>query len=184
MTDHFARLGLSPRAALDPEELKARYHELARESHGEEGADSADLNAAFSCLPQPSTRLRHLLELLFPDEASQRLGGTIPGVFIDLFSSLATAIQKVDAVGARKKAARSALAQALVAGDEMEAREAIEAVGSLIHAERHALEETFPELDTSMAFDKLSRAYRAFGFLDKWQAQVRAKLLELYESDG
>ncbi|MEZ5330272.1 MAG: J domain-containing protein [Verrucomicrobiales bacterium] len=198
--DYFALLGMPRRAVLDAEELKRRYHELSRETHPDVQAssesvtaDSAEINAAYRCLLQPSTRLRHLLLLVAPDESRQLKGGQIPGAFIDIFSSLAAAVQLADGVIAKKKAATSALARALLAGGEMQAREALEAAGQRVAEERASLEsESLPSIDADLANSdnptavapKIAEAFRAFGFLDKWQAQVREKLLELFESGG
>ncbi|MCB1097031.1 MAG: DnaJ domain-containing protein [Verrucomicrobiae bacterium] len=199
--DYFALLGMPRRAVLDAEELKRRYHELSRETHPDVQAssesvtaDSAEINAAYGCLLQPSTRLRHLLLLVAPDESRQLKGGQIPGAFIDIFSSLAAAVQLADGVIAQKKAATSALARALLAGGEMQAREALEAAGLRVAEERASLEsESLPAIDADLSANsdnptavapKIAEAFRAFGFLDKWQAQVRGKLLELFESGG
>ncbi|MBX7102795.1 MAG: hypothetical protein K1X57_01850 [Gemmataceae bacterium] len=69
MTDHFARLGLTPGFALDPAELQRRYLVASRSVHpdlaGEAaGADAARLNEAFAVLRDPFRRGDHLVTLL------------------------------------------------------------------------------------------------------------------------
>lgn len=184
---------------LDADELKRQYHAVSRETHPDANrtetgsqSDSAETNAAYQCLLQPSTRLRHLLVLIAPGEVTKLKGGQIPDTYIDIFSRIANAVQGADQMIARKKGATSALAQALLAADEMEAREALEDAGALLADQRAAIEsENLPaidallaseQVDQSVIVEKISESYRALGFLDKWQAQVRAKLLELFEA--
>ncbi|MGK0186263.1 MAG: curved DNA-binding protein CbpA [Verrucomicrobiales bacterium] len=197
--DYFALLGMPRQATLDAEALKLKYHAITRETHPDASpgsldsrSDSAEINTAYQCLLQPSSRLKHLLLLLAPEEGALLKGGQIPDAFIEIFSRIANATQAADGLISRKKAATSALAQALLSGDEMQAREALEDAGGLVAEQRTNLEsECLPAIDAAMASDdqtpaaiasKISEAFRAFGFLDKWQAQVRAKLLELFEA--
>ncbi|MDA0811829.1 MAG: DnaJ domain-containing protein [Verrucomicrobia bacterium] len=199
--DYFALLGMPRRAVLDPAELKRRYHDATRETHpdvvlssAQVTTDSAEINAAYRCLLQPSTRLRQLLLLVAPDQVAQLKGGQIPSAFIDIFSALAGAVQAADGVIAKKKAATSALSRALLASEEMLARESLEAAGLTVAAQRASLEsDALPAIDAALSADtinpdaataKIAEAFRAFGFLDKWQAQVRGKLLELFEAGG
>lgn len=199
LKDSFALLGMPRRAVLDAAELKRRYHDATRKTHPDVllsseavTADSAEINAAYACLLQPSTRLRHLLFLVAPDQVAQLKGGQIPSAFIDIFSSLAGAVQAADAVIAKRKAATSALSKALLAGEEMQVREALEAAGLTVAEQRASLElDALPAIDVALlahsnnlgaAAAKIAEAFRAFGFLDKWQAQVRGKLLELFEA--
>lgn len=202
--DYFALLEVPRRALLDADLLKLRYHAVTKKTHpdvslpsSEQEADSAEINAAYSCLLQPSTRLRHLLSLIAPEEVGQLKGGAIPDAFIDIFSRLATAVQGADALIVKKKTTTSALAQALLTGEEMKAREDLEAAGAMVAEQRIALETgALPAIDIALdalvnkpdsvvaasIASKIAEAFRAFGFLDKWQAQVRSKLLELFES--
>ena len=99
MTDAFAELNLPRRAALDPAELQARYHELSRDRHPDAAPDAekanrttafARLNQARDLLERRSSRLRHLGALLFPDFTPPH-GGTLNGELMDLFSRLAPA---------------------------------------------------------------------------------------------
>lgn len=199
--DHFSLLGMPRAATLDSGLLKSRYLAAARASHpdgGDEartqgGADPAAVNAAYQCLLQPSSRLRHLLESVAPEAAEQLKRGQVPEPFLEIFSRLAVAAQQADALIARKKAASSALSRALLAADEMEAREALEAAGALISRQRAILEtEALPAIDVQLqsapgaaaTAARIAEAFRAFGFLDKWQAQVRGKLLEIFEAGG
>ena len=199
-TDYFALLDVPRLASLDADALKARYLAITRETHPDAGlstagnsTDSAEINSAYNCLSQPSSRLRHLLELIAPGAKAELRGGEIPAPLMEIFAQLATAVQKADAIIGKKKAATSALSVALLASAEMEVREGLEAAGFLIAEQRAALEsQALPEIDSGLrsapdsneVHAKIANAFRAFGFLDKWQAQVRGKLLEMIEAGG
>ena len=124
--DFFAVLGEPRRPWLDPEEVKDRFHALSREQHpdqqaagsnAETDAGFARLNQAHVTLRDPKTRLRHLLELEYP---LIRLSGpaSVPATLADLFAPIHGLVQTTDALLAKKLAAPSALAKALLAREE------------------------------------------------------------------
>jgi len=75
MTDYFAFLNEPRRPWLDPDSLKGKFLELSAEIHPDRVHDAPEaekqrahtryleLNAAYNCLKEPKSRLRHLLEL-------------------------------------------------------------------------------------------------------------------------
>src|SRR5580765_7856135 len=107
MTDYFALLGVPRRPWVDEEALKARFLELSAGAHPdrvhEAGADEkqranarfAEVNAAYTCLREPKSRLAHLFELETggrPKEVEQILPGTM-----ELFMEVGQLCRQVDA---------------------------------------------------------------------------------------
>ena len=116
--DFFALLGEPRRPWLDPEQVKETFHRLSRTEHPDqqaaENTDFARLNQAQATLRDPKGRLRHLLELEYPEVKLSGPSG-VPGGLADLFVSVHELLRETDAVLAKKAAAASALAKALLA---------------------------------------------------------------------
>ena len=134
--DFFALLGEPRRPWLDPARVKDTFHRLSRTGHpdqqtpplpGEESADAgfARLNQAQVTLRDSRARLRHLLELEYPQV---KLSGPaeVPATLADLFAPIHRLIREIDDLLAKKAAAPSALAKALLARDEFSLRERAE----------------------------------------------------------
>ena len=192
MTDLFALLGEPRRPALDPERIKETFHRLSRTEHPDQhaspsdttGADFAQLNLAQATLRDPKTRLRHLLELEFP---TVRLAGpsTVPPTLADLFAPTHTLLREIDALLAKKSAAPSALARALLAREEWTLRERAEATLAEVET-LHA--STLVDLQTvDTAWDgrppdadvRLHDLYQRFSYLSRWAEQLRERLFVL-----
>ena len=185
--DYFEVLGLRRRVFIDNEALRARYRELSKQAHPDAGGTTeraALLNDAQNCLSATSARLKHFIELEFP-EAHPEHGGQIPPALMDLFLVVAAGMQKADAVISKHRGAQSAVVKALLKQDELEAQETLENSAARVRATMETLERT---LDGSAddggapALAKLQELQRTFAFLEKWRAQIRAKLLALFES--
>ena len=137
--DAFALLGLPRRAVLDAGEVRAAFQQAAAPVHPDGAGNDEDrerrtaqfaaLNEAQATLTSLPQRLRHLLALEFPDTAAARTGVIMEGTMMDLFSTVAAAVQGAAAVQTKKQKAATALAKAMLAGEEMAAREV--AVSSL-----------------------------------------------------
>jgi curved DNA-binding protein CbpA len=89
MTDYFALLGQPRKPWLDPEQLKQKYHELARQSHPDK-----NVNEAYRTLADAKSRLQHLLAL--EGVALAASSNEIPEELTDLFMAIAPALNKID----------------------------------------------------------------------------------------
>ena len=89
MTDYFALLQQPRKPWLDPEQLKQKYHELARQSHPDK-----NVNEAHRVLADPKSRLQHLLALEGVVLAAS--SNEIPEELSDLFMEVAPALNKID----------------------------------------------------------------------------------------
>ncbi len=181
-TDAFALLGLPRRALLSVDEVRAAFQKAAAAVHPDGAGDDAEraartaqfaeLNEAQATLTSLPQRLRHLLSLEFPEAAAVRTGVVMDGAMMELFSAVAAAVQRAAAAQSRKQKAATALAKAMLAGEEMEARESLEAASRLVEAARAALEAELSGYETDV--EQLRSCAARAGFLEKWQAQLRA----------
>lgn len=187
--DAFALLGLPRRASMNADDVRAAFQRTGSQSHPDGAGDVAErtqrtadfaaLNEAYAVLGSLPRRLRHLLELEYPDTAATKTGVVMDGAMMDLFSITGAAVQAATTVQAKRQKAATAIARAMLAADEMLAQEALESAARLVEAARAALETEIEELDrlreagVNVAARLQSCAARA-GFLEKWQAQLRA----------
>src|SRR5882724_9760255 len=121
MPDHFALLGEPRRPWLDAGALKQKFLTLSANAHPDKihsasdmeksaaAKSFAELNAAYTCLADPKTRLLHLLELELgakPKDIQQ-----IPTALADLFAEVANSCRSADGFLAEKSKATSPLVQ-------------------------------------------------------------------------
>lgn len=184
--DAFSLLGLPPRATLDAEALQSAYLAATRSAHpdqpGGDAARSAELNAALETLKSPVTRLKHLLE-----NHSDTAWRAIPldAGLMGLFEKLGPLLQTAAAFLKKKQAAASALAKALLAGEEMRLREALEDLGLRLDEAWRELEATLPALDARLqtgdttAWADVQSLQARLAYLAKWRSQIRETLLGL-----
>ncbi len=188
MTDHFAALGFERRAALDAETVKARFQERGRDLHPDaNNGDSqafAALNEAQAVLSRPSARLRHLIELVWGLEAVESMrGGAMSAGLMERFAEIGAVLGRADGLIAKKTKAQSALARALLAGEEMEVNQALMAAGGTLMRLRREVEARLPSLDAALASGGGERetvsACRDLSYAEKWQAQLQERLAAL-----
>ena len=185
MTDAFALLGLPPRAVLDDSVLQDAWREAARAAHpdqpGGDAARAAELNAALDTLKSPVSRLKHLLEL---HQVPWRAVPLDAGL-MNLFERLGPLLQRGITLLAKKQAAATALAKALLTREELQQREALEILGLEIAEAWTALEQSLPPLDARLTagdatvWTDLQACQARLAYLDKWRRQLREQLLAL-----
>ena len=190
MMDAFAKLGLERRAALDAEALKAAWIERGRAAHpdhaGGEHQESAEINAAYELLSEPNTRLKHLLEIDYPQESKAWATVPMDEELMTLFMKLGPLLQKVEALAKKCDTAASALAKALLANEQMALQEEVEEQLRQLEGMSEKLEGSLEEIDAlrangdrDRAFERMRRAQAAFAYLSKWQRQAREALMKL-----
>ena len=195
MTNYFALLGEARRPDLDPERIRETFHRLSREQHPDAAADSggagegggdafARLNQAQATLSDPKGRLRHLLELEYPEI---RVAGpsVVPPALADLFAPVLTLVRDTDALLAKKAAAPSALARALLARQEFALRESAETLLARLDALHAAALEELRAFDAAWeprppdAAARLVDFHGRFAYLSRWTEQLRERLFQL-----
>ena len=186
MADCFDLLGLPARAALDEAELQQAYIAATKAAHPDQAGGSVqlstDLNAALELLKSPVTRLKHLI-----DSRSGIGWRPIPlsAEMMSLFENLGPLLQRSAQFLTKKQAASSALAKALLASEEMQLREALEALNEAIEDHWQHLEAQLPGCDAQIAsgesqvWSDLQAIQAQFAYLAKWRSQIREKLLGL-----
>lgn len=188
MEDCFVILGLPRSAAVDEETLHKAYADKSRSAHPDHGgsdAEAARTNAAYETLRAPERRLKHLLELGAPEDAKAWRTVPMDEPMMALFLHLGKTLEASAKFLEKKSKAQSALAKALLANEEMQQREALEAIGFEIEERRRVLEAGLGELDQTLregsreAWKNAALAQARFAYLGKWQTQMRERLLAL-----
>ncbi|HYR57444.1 MAG TPA: hypothetical protein VEO95_02395 [Chthoniobacteraceae bacterium] len=188
MIDHFAILGQPRRPWLEADALKDAFHRRSAALHPDvpgtgNAAQFAALNAAYAALREPASRVRHLLELI--DPAALNTAAAPPIELSDLFMQLAGLRRRLDDLLVKRNPASSALARALLAGDESAQRREFDTMrGRLETAEAAALAEV-RAIDsrwsdrTAEDARSLASLYHRLSYLARWLAQTREALFAL-----
>ena len=188
--DFFALLSEPRRPWLDAEQVKETFHRLSRTEHpdqqaAQQDADFARLNQAQATLRDDKLRLRHLLELEYPEVKLSGPSSVPPGL-TDLFMPVHGLLTESDALLAKKAGASSALAKALLAREEFAAREKVEALLEQLDASHGAVLEELQAFDAlwigirpADAAVQLHGFYQCFAYLSRWIEQLRERLFLL-----
>lgn len=190
MTDCFALLGEPRRPWLDPESLKEKFHKLSATHHPdvarEPGVDFSAINAAYQTLQDPKARLRHLLELEFPDAFTRPL--RIPPGIADLFETISRGRGGVASFLEKRAALQSPLEIALLTPEKIELIGAMERLLEILTREEAKIFAQLKAADTAWERDKagsleaLLEIYQGLSYAGKWLAQVRGDLARLAET--
>jgi len=195
MSNPFETLGFQPTLAVDPTWLENRYLELSKECHPDSPNGDpdrfAELGTARSTITSPSRRIAALLDALTGSHtdgsSSAPRAGKMSGELMDLFAELSPALQVVEDVARRKHEAKSELARALLANEELAARAPLEKAGIAVQAAINQRVERFGPLDHGIGHgigDDLEKQLRELShelaFLEKWQSQIRETLMKLF----
>ena len=175
MEDAFAVFGISRRPLIDEPALKETYLRLAADLHPDaSGGDDEEFHLvqeAYKTLRDPVTRLRHLLELVFP--TFKRDGGHVPHA--ELFLRAGNAVQAARTVWQRFESNSSALAKALLSPEIAEALRQIRAASGLVQHADDELARQLEELDSrwpDVSPDELSALATAYRYVSRWKAQL------------
>ncbi len=200
MTDFFALLNEPRRPWVEPERLKAKYLKLAAEAHpdkqrglsetekGPVNRRYAELNAAYNCLADPKSRLRHLLELELgakPKEVQQ-----ISNILADLFAEVATTCRDADTFLAEKGNTTSPLLQVQLFERAQEWVEQLNLLQRKLKEWRDKLTDELKLLDKQWSaagadgahggiLPKLEELYRLFSYGNRWSGQIQERIVQL-----
>jgi curved DNA-binding protein CbpA len=199
MTDSFSLLNQPRRPWLDAELLKEKYLTLSTSVHpdkidpadeGEKGVTAitfSELNAAYACLTEPKSRLRHLLELELgakPKDVQE-----IPPELADLFTEVATVCRSVDVFLLEKSRAISPLRQVQLFE---RAQQWIEQLNPLrkklgngdeqMKNELKSLDDAWLKADATARkalLKNVEELYRRFSYFNRWNGQVQERVTKL-----
>lgn len=201
MTDYFTLLGQPRRPWVDPEALKEKFFALSTTVHPDRvhGADKtikaqadesyAALNAAHQCLRETKLRLQHLLLL----ETGSKPGDlkTIPEDLVQMFSQVALLLRQTDPLLKEKAQAVSPMLKVGVLERAMPHLGTISTLQTAIDSRRTELDGELRALDAEWAgtvtnpqmreeaLAGVQRLYHLFGFVDRWSAQLRERMIQL-----
>ena len=195
MKDNFLLLTEPRRPWLDAESLKTKFFALSSEVHPDRvhNASESDklaanqryseLNAAYQCLREPRSRIRHLLELELGAKPSDLTN--VPDDLMDLFFAVGKAFRDVDAFLAEKAKATSPLIQVQLFERGMNHVEQLNELSRKISPRRETLLEDLKSLDAvwrsgdSAQTDRLLNIWRLLSFYERWLAQIQERIAQL-----
>ena len=178
MSDHFAELGLARAAWVEAEEVKSRHHLLMAACHPDKSQGNANratrLNVARRILEKPATRLRHVLELEFPNfQSSQK-----PQPDWDLFSRTGEAARLATQVASATASATSPLARAVAKKQSAETRKNLAALQEELAQRAKDMEQKTKSL-TLTDPQAISNLAEEWTFLNRWQSVIHEALSTL-----
>lgn len=172
MTDLFAVLGLPRRP--DPGDIKEEYLRRAALLHPDASTgDTAAfqvLQEAFRALGDPSARLRHLLELTFPQATVQ----TAP-MQGELFMQVGATVQQATDFCRRWDSTRTPLARAVLAEEKARLENKLREVAQILERQRAAMEAELKIIDSrwpEVSPEELNQLAAGLAFISRWQSQL------------
>jgi hypothetical protein len=199
MTDNFALLNEPRRPWLEADLLKQKFlaqsanlhpDKIHSASDAEKNVTSkkfAELNAAYSSLLEPKSRLLHLLELELG--AKPKDIQTIPSALADLFAEVATVCKNTDNFLAEKNKVTSPLLQVQLFERGQDWIEKLNILQRTLNELREQLTGELKSLDTQWIsadvashkdiLPKLEELYRLFGYFNRWNSQIQERVVQL-----
>jgi hypothetical protein len=178
VSDHFAELGLARAAWVEAEEVKSRHHLLMAECHPDksqgDGNRATRLNLARRMLENPATRLRHILELEFPNFQSTRK----PQPDWDLFSRTGEVARLATQVASAIASATSPLARAVANNQAAETRKKLAALQEELTQRATDMEQKTKTLSLTDP-QGISNLAEEWTFLNRWQSVIHEALSTL-----
>jgi DNA repair ATPase RecN len=164
MTDYFALLQQPRKPWLDAEQLKQKYHQLAREKHPE----PAMLNEAYRVLADPKLRLHHLLSL--EGAPASTAGQPVPDQFANFFIEIGALVTDVDRVIGETTAANSALSKSLLKTSILEQQRRVHDVLTRVRdLHDKALNDLRAIDNPQQNLPQIENAYHQLAYLTRWK---------------
>ena len=195
MTDNFLLLNEPRRLWLDADSLKTKFFALSSEVHPDRTHNASEsdklkatrryseLNAAYQCLREPRSRIRHLLELELGTKPSDLT--SVPDDLMDLFFAVGKAFRDVDAFLVEKSRATSPLIQVQLFERGMERVDQLNDLSRKISPRRETLLDELKMLDSTWnshsdaQTDRLLNIWRLLSFYERWLAQIQERIAQL-----
>ena len=204
MTDFFALLNEPRRPSINPDSLKEKFlalsgnlhpdrvHNASEPEKQEAGRRYAEFNSAFTTLADPKTRLQHLLEL--------ERGGSLPKIqavpsnLMDDFMRIGELLRQIDRFLMERDQVTSPMVKVQMFARGQEWTDKISDWQKFLNEVRDKLlvrlEAMNPPWDSAPATDsperiaalpiaELEAIYQVFGFLTKWQNELRERMVRL-----
>ncbi|HHY84362.1 MAG TPA: hypothetical protein GYA07_02320 [Verrucomicrobia bacterium] len=198
--DYFAVFEETPRPWLDPERLRQKFLDLSAAVHPDRvhQLDSPErakaheryvlLNVAYQCLSRHRDRVRHLLELESgerPEEISR-----VPAELVNLFMEIGRELREAEKLHLEKTKTTSPLLQVQLferAQKQVERlqqlRDTLRTLNEKAEADLRLADREWTEAtagaDRKALLPPLRELQHRLGYLDKWEAQLHQRILEL-----
>jgi curved DNA-binding protein CbpA len=190
MTDYFALLGEPRRPWLDPESLKEKFHKLSAAHHPDvaktNDVDFSAINAAYTTLLDPRSRIRHLLELEFPDAPAGDFPSPPPDI-LKIFETVASERREVTDFLKKRASLQSPLEIALLAPKKLKMQDVLDGLQNTLVQRQEGFLTHLKFLDALWDGDRASllnpllEIHHGLSFMGKWLAQVQEDLMRLKE---
>ena len=195
MTDHFVLLDEPRRPWLDAYALKTKFHSLSAAVHPDRVHQSSEsdklaanqryteLNAAYNCLREPRSRIRHLLELELGAKPSDLTN--VPDDLMELFFNVGKIFREVDVLLGEKVRATSPLLQVQLFERSQDQVDQLGTLRAKISVRRDVLLDELQALDRTWAAvtpkptDALLKIWRLLSFYDRWLGQIQERVVQL-----
>lgn len=195
MTDYFALLNEPRRPWLDEDSLKSKFHTLSAEVHPDRVHQASErdklaanqryteLNAAYHCLREPRSRIRHLLELELGAKPSDLTN--VPDDLMELFFKVGSVLREVDALLAEKTKATSPLLQVQFFERGQDWVDKLGEQRQQITTRREVLIEELRVCGVAWATtipkptEALLKIWRLLSFYDRWLSQIQERVVQL-----
>jgi len=195
MTDYFALLEEPRRPWLDLAALKAKFLARSAGFHPDRVHQASEtekrtaqdnytaLNAAYQCLNESRSRIRHLLELELGSKPSDLT--EVPNDLMNLFFQVGKAFRAVDGFLAEKAKAKSPLLQVQFFEHGQALAETLTGLRDEITTHREAELANLREIDAHWPAhpprptEPLLQVWRMLSFYDRWLAQIQQRVVEL-----
>lgn len=205
MTDAYALLGEPRRPWIDPEAIKARFHERSLPIHPDRfhgstdaektGANQqfAELSAAYHVLKEPRERLLHLLEL--ESGGRPRDIQRIPPGTMDLFVEIGQTCRDADQFLQGRVEAPSPMLKLKQLQQSLEWNDRLSGLQQRVDAKQAELQQELtrlnavwaavdatpagPERRAKLPLEELEQLYRAMSYVGRWTEQLRERVAQL-----
>ena len=195
ITDYFALLDEPRRPWLDADALKTKFYLLSAAVHPDRVHESSareklnanqrytELNAAYNCLREPRSRIRHLLELELGTKPSDLTN--VPDDLMDLFFSVGKIFREVDTLLADKAHATSPLLQVQLFERCQDRVEQLAALRTMVSDRREVLLRELQALNQNWETapakptEPLLKIWRLLSFYDRWLGQIQERVVQL-----
>jgi DnaJ-domain-containing protein 1 len=199
MPDYFALLNEPRRPWLDAGALKQKFLALSATVHPDKAHNAsemeksaaakafAELNAAFTCLSEPKSRLLHLLELELgakPKDIQQ-----IPASLANLFAEVAMTCRTVDVFLQEKTQATSPLVQVQMFSRGHEWVEKLQTLQQKLKSLHEQMAERLKSIDAQWLagnadaqknlLPRIEELYRLFSYFNRWNNQIQERVVQL-----
>lgn len=185
--DCYTRLKLPQTASIDPEILQAAYLEQSKLHHPDHGGDpqvAAFIHEAYEILKAPEKRIKHLISLQNDPDLSAWRTVQMKEDLMTLFSRVGALTQQTKSQLDKVLNAKGAIGRAVLTPQLLQTQQQLEGLNEQLDVALNGMQkqlcawDSLPE-KTSSDWQSLATFQAEFAYLQRWQSQVKAMLLDV-----